>query len=523
MKTQNKEILNFCLEKGFLVDNDLLEIFNETSDVESIKLIIEKVKTSTNQTFLTKNFFQKNKDKLSRFFLDLPPQNQKKLEKLKIKLGLSIEISSEKIEEEKEKKEILDIPKHNVHILSPALKLSKKLEVKNFARYFKNRFDQLKVVLQEHSELDNLISINKIFGNKQMISIIGMVYTKKITKNKNIILEVEDPTGKVKILINKDKEKLYELAEEISLDSVLGFRCSGNKQILFANNIIFPDTMVPEKKHSPFEECALFIGDLHYGSKLFLKKSFIKFIEYLNSKESPDVKKIKYLFISGDLVTGTGVYPNQEQDLEVKDLEEQFIGVANLLKSIPKHIQIIISPGNHDGVRIMEPQPIFDEKYAWPLYELENVTLTTNPSLLNIGAHKDFLGFNVLLYHGFSYPYYANNVPCLISKKAMNCPEEIMKYLLKNRHLAPTHGSTQYYPSNEDFLFIKDVPDIFVSSHTHKSGIFYHNNILLISTSCWEAMTPYQEKFGNEPDHCKVPMINLKTGQVKILDFEEDE
>ena len=51
----------------------------------------------------------------------------------------------------------------------------------------------------------------------------------------------------------------------------------------------------------------------------------------------------------------------------------------------------------------------------------------------------------------------------------------------------------------------------------------YYNNILLVSTSCWEAMTPYQEKFGNMPDHCKVPLINLKTRAIKILDFEEKE
>jgi hypothetical protein len=34
-------------------------------------------------------------------------------------------------------------------------------------------------------------------------------------------------------------------------------------------------------------------------------------------------------------------------------------------------------------------------------------------------------------------------------------------------------------------------------------------------------MTPYQEKFGNMPDHCKVPMFNLKTRKIKILDFED--
>lgn len=106
-------------------------------------------------------------------------------------------------------------------------------------------------------------------------------------------------------------------------------------------------------------------------------------------------------------------------------------------------------------------------------------------------------------------------------KKAMNTPEEIMKYLLKNRHLSPTHSSVQYFPFEDDYLMVNKIPDIFVAAHTHKSAVSYYNNILIISTSCWESMTPYQEKMGNEPDHCKVPLFNLKTRVVKILDFDE--
>ena len=45
---------------------------------------------------------------------------------------------------------------------------------------------------------------------------------------------------------------------------------------------------------------------------------------------------------------------------------------------------------------------------------------------------------------------------------------------------------------------------------------------MLVSVSSWESMTPYQEKFGNVPDHCKVPVFNLKTREVKVLDFETD-
>jgi len=527
-----KQLLKFCLEKGLLLDKEVLGLFNETSDIESVKLIIEKIKNCTKQNVITKNVFYENKEKVNQFLYELPQKNQKELENLKIKLGLSIEISREKqflVNEENQKnineaKNIYEkIEDNKVTVLSSVPLSNKKIEVQDFVAYFKSRFIEMRGLLQTHSELENLVSISKIFGTHQKISIIGIVYDKSVTKNKNILLEIEDATGKIKVLISKTKKGVYEKAENVALDSVLGFKGSGNEEIFFADDIIYPDSSLPERKNSPKEEWALFIGDLHFGSKRFMKNNFLKFIDYLNGdfQSEGETKKIKYLFLVGDVVTGIGNYPNQEKDLEIVDLEEQFFGLAELLSKIRKDIKIIISPGNHDGVRLMEPQPFLDEKYAWPLYEMENVVITPNPSYLKIGEKTNFSGFTVLTYHGFSYPYYANNIPSLIQKKAMNCPEEIMKYLLKNRHMAPTHSSTQYFPLEKDGLLIREVPDIFVSAHTHKCGVAYYNNILLISISCWEEMTPYQEKFGNIPDHCKVPMFNLKTRKVKILDFED--
>jgi DNA polymerase II small subunit len=517
------DILKFCLDKGFLLDKEVLNLFSEAGDLEGVKLVLEKIKQNTQQRIITKNIFFKNKEKVNEIFLGLPKENQKSLEKLKIKLGLSIEIFKEEKIEEDVPNNLININKNtgNVKILSPSIAPGKKLEVKDFVKHFKNRFLEMRTILQDHHRLNNLVSINKISGSRQGISIISLVSDKKITKNKNILLEVEDLTGKIKVLINQNNKKLYEEAEDIALDSVVGFNVSGNREIVFVNEIIFPDSIIPERKNSSVEELALFIGDVHFGSKLFLEKNFLKFIDYLNGKvpNTPEVEKIKYLFIVGDLITGVGNYPNQEKDLKIVGLEEQFERIAELLGKIRKDIKIIISPGNHDGVRLMEPQPMFDEKYAWPLYNMKNVVLTGNPCKVNIGEQIDFSGFDVLTYHGFSFPYYANNISKLMKKKSMNCPEEIMKYLLKNRHLAPTHTSAQYFPT-EDQLMIKNIPDIFVSAHTHKSAVAYYNNILVISTSCWEAMTSYQEKFGNEPDHCKVPMFNLKTRAVKILDFE---
>jgi DNA polymerase II small subunit len=380
----------------------------------------------------------------------------------------------------------------------------------------------MRTILQSHPNLKNLTSINKISGDRQGVSIIGLVSDKRITKNGNLFLQVEDLTGSIRILINQNKPDLYKKGEEITLDSVMGFSGSGNKEIIFANEVVFPDSALPERKKSPLEEYALFIGDIHYGSKLFLKDGFNKFIDYLNGKipNTPEVNKIKYLFIIGDIVAGVGVYPEQESFLEVVDLEEQFKGIAALLGKIRKDITIIINPGNHDGVRLMEPQPLFDKKYASSLYELENVMLATNPCYVNIGAGKTFSGIDVLMYHGFSYFYYADNIPSLIQAHSANAPEKIMIYLLKNRHLAPTHSSVQYFPLDDDPLVIDKVPDIFFSGHTHKCGVTFYNNTLIISGATWESMTPFQEKMGNEPDFCKVPIVNLKTGGVKILDFE---
>lgn len=518
-----KEILKFCIEKGLLMDKDVLSLFSESKDMESVKMIIERIKSQTREKIITKELFSKNLEKVTQVFSSLPEDKQKSLEGLKIKLGLSIEISKEIVSSIKEKEPVFEIPeKSTVKVVSVSPVQNKKIEVGDFVKHFRNRFFDMKNILQERPELKNLVSINKIFGNRQGISIIGMVIDKRMTKNKNIILDVEDATGRIKVLINYNKKELCEKADEICLDSVLGFMGSGNNEVLFANEIIFPDIALAERKNSPAEEYVIFLGDLHFGSKKFMLENFEKFINYLNGNlpNTPEVSKIKYLLIAGDLITGVGNYPNQERDLSIIDLEEQNIKVAELLKKIRKDIQIVICPGNHEGVRLMEPQPLYDEKYAWPIYEMENVTLTENPSIVNLGARKDFAGFNILMYHGFSFPFYANAIPRLLKLRAMNSPDDIMKYLLKNRHLAPTHNSIQSFPHEKDVHLIRTAPDIFLSGHTHKSAVSYYNNILLISCSSWEEKTPYQEKFGNTPDHCKVPLLNLKTRAVKILDFE---
>lgn len=524
----NKEILKFCMERGVLLDPEVLKLLSETTDEESAKLIIEKIRTYTQKRIITKDLFEKNKEQVSEFFLELPQENRKKLERLRIKLGLEIEISKESA--------IVNIPPissgriiqlrdedldSEVRVLSKTPSFRKKIEVEDFVRNLRSRLQDMKEILQEHSELEGLVSINKISKVRQKISIIGIIADRRVTKNKNLLFDVEDFTGKIRVLVSQGKPELYKKAEELPMDSVVGFTGFGDREIFFANDMIIPDAALFERKKSPFEESAVFVGDIHYGSKLFMEDSFMKFVDYLNGKsgKTGESEKIKYLFLVGDLVAGVGVYPNQKRDLKVEDLEAQFQGLAEILSKIRRNIKLIVSPGNHDGVRLLEPQPVLDEKYAWPLYNMKNVILTGNPAYVNIGAKKEFSGFDILSYHGMSYPFYANTVPSLI-EASLNEPAKIMTYLLKYRHLAPTYSSVQIYPSEKDELVIKKIPDIFISGHTHKCAVTYYNNILIISGAGWEEETEYQKRKGNQLDFCKVPMFNLKTRAVKILDFD---
>ena len=88
----SREILGFCLKKGLLIDKEVLNLFSGTTDTESVKLIIEKIKTHTNQRIITKNVFYNNQNQIEEFFSSIP---EEKIKKLKVKLGLSIEISGE--------------------------------------------------------------------------------------------------------------------------------------------------------------------------------------------------------------------------------------------------------------------------------------------------------------------------------------------------------------------------------------------------------------------------------------------
>lgn len=516
----NEQILKFFIKKGFLLDKALLNFFSQLENNALAEDIVTKISMMTKVRVVNKAMIEENIEEIRPLFLD---QEKEKLD-LFNEFFKPQKVKQEEKAKEKEEKEDF-VP--GFKILSSNITPDRKIEVKDFVKHFKNRYNVLKDLLRDRKELTNLMSIDKI-GNNRDLSIIGLVNNKRVTKNKNILLEVEDPTGRINVLINQNREEVFEKAKEIILDDVVGFRCSSGGDILFANDVFFPDVFLDQKKRLDEEIYAVFISDMHIGSNNFLEKNFSRFIDWLNCKgcdeeQRKKIEKIRYMFIVGDSVDGVGIFPGQEKVLEIDNMKDQYIKLASYLEKIPKHITIIMCPGQHDAVRVPEPQPPVDEDFAEPLTKLENLFLVSNPSLIEIGSTKTKDGFKVLMYHGASIHSWISEIEDLRMGKTNLNPAKAIKYLLRHRHLSPTHSATTYVPDeNEDPMVIKQIPDVMVTGDMHRTDVDMYNNILIVCSSCWQSITPFEEKVGNDPDPCKVPMLNLNTREIKILDFSDE-
>ena len=517
-----KNIINFFLEKNLLVSNDLLEYLENEENLDKFSKLVED-NTLKDITVLS----EKIKDLLGHE----KSLNWTELEKLKVisrkksigdKNQYNQNVEREKTKSPQKKQE------NNVKIVFSYDKPAKKREANDFIEYFNSRYRAIERILKLRQEMRNTTSINRIINkrDREQISIIGMVRDKHKTKNGNYILTVEDRTGHIKVLANKTKPDLFRLAKDIVLDEVIGVVGVNGDNIIFSNNLLFPDIpKTKEMKKTEKEEYALFLSDMHVGSKSFLQEDFNKFLRWINcdlgnETQRQTASKVKYIFLIGDLVDGCGVYPNQEKELEIKDIKDQYKVCADLLGKIPENIKLIICPGNHDAMRVAEPQlPIYKD-FAEPLYNLPNVFMVSNPSIVNIGSFEGFPGFDVLVYHGHSFDFYMSEVESIRNLGGYDRADLLMKFLLQKRHLAPSYTSTLYVPDTDvDSLVIDKIPDFFVTGHIHKAAASNYRGVTLISGSCWQSKTDFQEKVGHNPEPSRVPIVNLQTRQVKMLKF----
>ena len=405
--------------------------------------------------------------------------------------------------------------------------------VEGYTALFRSRFEKTMRILAQRPDSKRISKISAVKQNvrasKQIdagkkslnggiassIIVAGLLMSKRTRKNE-LELAIDDYTGILTVsAVGEDAKKQ---ASTLALDQMVMLELENGKGRpgLTIKSIMMPD--IPDHLHnkSKSEAYAVLISDLHVGSKYFMKREFLRFLDWLSSSPSSNeeiVKKIKFLCVGGDLIDGIGIFPNQDKELLEMDGAKQMSHAAQLLAKIPKHIKVLVIPGNHDLGRRALPQPAIPKKdLSEQLYGLENCTMLGNPAFVELN------GVKVLMYHGQSLDDIIATTPGLSYSR----PAEAMKVLLKARHLAPMYGErTPIAPEQEDMMVITEVPDIFHSGHVHILDVQNYRGTLVVNSGAWQSQTKYQQTMGIMPTPGIAVIVNLATLQPFVYDFNQ--
>jgi len=384
-------------------------------------------------------------------------------------------------------------------------------DVPEFLQYYNDRYDKMKKLLMRRSELRSATSVKRLERRSEgdQAAVIGMVKDKYSTSSGKYIVSIEDKTGTFKALVNERE------GDKIIPDEMLGISGNMGGDIIYADSVIRPDLPIPDGVKTTKDEVkAAYISDLHIGSEDTLHDRLDRFADWLGTK---DASEVGYLVMPGDVVEGVGVYPGQEDELDVNDIYKQYEMFEEWIQKVPEDIQIIIGPGNHDIVRLAEPQPKLDEDVLEKATEYSNVHLVNNPQMVRLHGIRS-KGIKNLMYHGHSFDEQIDAIREL-RENAYEEPYRVMVDLLKRRHLAPTYGSNLLSPESEDHLVIEEKPDVFVSGHLHSHSNYSYKGVNVINSSTFQAQTDFQKRVGHEPDPGKVTLVNFKNRNTEVKQF----
>ena len=458
--------LDYALNKGFQIHPNAFKILENVDSKKLEKIIKEIVREKTKQ-----KQFQINQDDLESYF------------------GI---------------KEDEDLHVEFKVLFDPSPKITSAEGINGYNSLFASRYNKLKRIISDRPEsrLLKTISVVKTTKTEDDMYIGGLV-TARISERNITKLFIEDPSGSFEgIIFDNELQKTADLL--LSDQFVMARITLGKNSGFIIKDLILPDIPDQASNRSESEVFAVFLSDLHIGSKYFMEEEFSDFIDWLSSPD-PVARKIRFILIGGDVVDGVGIYPNQDKELVCQTIEEQLIKLENLISRVPKHVKIFIMPGNHDPGRRALPQPAIPKKYNISLWDRENVVMVGNPSVVSLN------GVKVLMFHGQSIDDIVKTTPGL----SYDSPTNVMKNLLKARHLSPIYGSqTPIAPEKEDLMVIEDIPDIFHVGHVHRAQLDMYKGILLINSGSWQHQTPFQASVGMTPNPGIALMVNLKTFQV---------
>ncbi|MCW4018492.1 MAG: DNA-directed DNA polymerase II small subunit [Candidatus Bathyarchaeota archaeon] len=400
----------------------------------------------------------------------------------------------------------------------PTDNLSSNGTVGEFLDYFQDRFKRIEKLLRQRMDLKAATPISEALKSqhKAKLKIIGMVTEKREAKQQQLIT-IEDLNASATILVpTKASEEVQRKAQVLLPDQIICAAVVKTRSHLFlAEDIIFPEVGQKPMRRASEPVYAVLTSDIHVGSNKFNKEAFKRFVKWLNGQYGNEAMReiashVKYCLVAGDLVDGIGVYPGQQKELTIRDVHNQYRYAAKIFSRLPEHIEIIVSPGNHDAPRKALPQPAISEDYLPTLQGSRRIYSLGNPCTVSIH------GVEVLMFHGRSLDDIIGSVPGTDHEH----PEKAMKLFIQGRHLAPIYGGkTTLSPEKRDFLVIDKVPDIFHAGHIHVLGMCNHRGVLVVNSGGWQEQTDYMAKLGLVPTPGKVPVVNLQTMEARVLSF----
>ena len=476
MDEEISSAVSYALNKGFQIHPDALEILHKIDVRELGQIIKDVVKEKTKQ----KQFLINEED-------------------FEIYLGIKDD------EEHQVEFEILS---------DPTEKITSAEGVEGYGELFVSRFNKLRQIMSDRPEskkVKDIESVKSITKNDDEMYVWGLVTDRKSDRNITKVT-VEDPTSSMEIVVFEGD--LKDSADTLLMDQFAMFKIVPAKNGgFFAKDIILPDIPEHTTNRSKTETYAVFLSDLHVGSKFFMEEELLDFIKWISSAD-PIARKIRFVVIGGDLIDGVGVFPGQDKVLDQLTTEDQLQKTFEVLDKIPKHIKVMLISGNHDAGRKALPQPAIPKMYNSELWDRENFFMLGNPSMVSLN------GVKVLMYHGQSIDDVVRTTPGVSYDK----PAAVMRHFLKARHMSPIYGSrTPIAPETEDMMVIDDVPDIFHSGHVHFVGLDMYKGVLIVNSGAWQRQTDFQESVGITPTPGMAIIVNLQTMKVYQKDFRVQE
>jgi len=372
-----------------------------------------------------------------------------------------------------------------------------------FRDLFLDRYNKIRSYLHESYGFSKVLSLEEICDNREKYSkwnakarAVVMVIEAKKTASGYLRLVIEDPSGELDAMISPD---VQERVGTITVDDIIAVEGNLSKDggLMWVRHALFPHIIEKERNVEEVAPVsAAFISDVHIGANNFLTDEWEKMLKWLKS-DDPIAQNIGYLVVSGDIVDGVGVYPNQDQELSIHGLYDQYELTGKYFEDLPEHIEPVILPGNHDAVRLAEPQPVLSKEVQ---SYFNGGHFVGNPCRFKVG------GVDTLSYHGKSIDDMVMN----IKEATYDHPEEAMKQMLKRRHLAPQWGvKNQIASEPQDLLTIENTPEIFVTGHTHGHCLEQYQGIQMVVSSTWQGQTSFQRMVGFEPKPAILSVVKL--------------